>query len=115
MVKIDSLGNKSWMQLYGGKDDDKANAVYECKDGEFVLTGETNSYGRGKNDIFILKTNQIGDKKWMNTVGGNGVDIGRSVQELQNGGFIISGTSTISNLSFDSILIKADKKGKVSK
>ena len=51
----------------------------------------------------------------MNTVGGSGVDIGRSVQELQNGGFIISGTSTISNLSFDSILIKADKKGKVSK
>jgi len=80
-----------------------------------LLTGETNSYGRGKNDIFILKANQIGDKKWMNTVGGNGVDIGRSVQELQNGGFIISGTSTISNLSFDSILIKADKKGKVSK
>ena len=115
MVKIDSLGKKSWMQLYGGRDDDKANAIYECKDGGFVLTGETNSYGKGKNDIFILKTNQLGDKKWMNTVGGSGVDIGRSVQELQNGGFIISGTSTISNLSFDSILIKADKKGKVSK
>ena len=115
MVKIDSLGNKSWMQLHGGRNDDKANAVYECKDGGFILTGETNSFGKGKNDIFILKTNQIGDKKWMNTVGGNGVDMGRSVQELQNGGFIISGTSTISNLSFDSILIKADKKGKVSK
>ena len=115
MVKIDSLGNKSWMQLYGGRDDDKANAVYECKDGGFVLTGETNSFGKGKNDIFILKTNQIGDKKWMNMLGGKGVDIGNSVQELQNGGYIIAGTSTISNLSFDSILIKADKKGKISK
>ena len=68
-----------------------------------------------KINLVILKTNQIGNKKWMSTVGGNGVDIGRSVQELQNGGFIISGTSTISNLSFDSILIKADKKGKVNK
>ena len=43
---------------------------------------------------------------------GNGVDIGRSIKELPGGGFIISGTSTISNLSFDAILIKTDNKGK---
>ena len=33
---------------------------------------------------------------------------------IPKGKFIVSGTSTISNLSFDSILIKTDKKGKTS-
>ena len=60
----------------------------------------------------VIKTNSIGDKKWRKTFGGNGVDIGRSIKELSSGGYIISGTSTISNLSFDAILIKTDNNGK---
>ena len=114
MVKIDSLGNKMWMNLYGGKSDDIANSVFECKDSGFAIAGETTSFGSGKNDILILKTNSNGVQKWKSTIGGKGVDIGRSIEELPKGGFIISGTSTISNLSFDSILIKTDKKGKTS-
>ena len=35
--------------------------------------------------------------------------------ELNNGGYILSGTSTISNLSFDAILIKTNTKGKSQK
>ena len=114
MVKIDSLGNKIWMNLYGGKSNDIANSVFECKDGGFALAGETNSFGGGKSDILILKTNSNGVQKWKSTVGGKGVDIGRSIEELSKGGFLVSGTSSISNLSFDSILIKTDKKGKTS-
>ena len=114
MVKIDSLGNKMWMNLYGGKSDDIANSVFECKDSGFAIAGETTSFGSGKNDILILKTNSNGVQKWKSTIGGKGVDIGRSIEELPKGGFILSGTSTISNLSFDSILIKTDKKGKTS-
>ena len=114
MVKIDSLGNKMWMNLYGGKSDDIANSVFECKDSGFALAGETASFGGGKKDILILKTNSNGVQKWKSTIGGKGVDIGRSIEELPKGGFIVSGTSTISNLSFDSILIKTDKKGKTS-
>ena len=114
MVKIDSSGNKMWMNLFGGKSDDIANSVFECKDGGFAIVGETTSFGSGKNDILILKTNSNGVQKWKSTIGGKGVDIGRSIEELPKGGFILSGTSTISNLSFDSILIKTDKKGKTS-
>jgi len=114
MVKIDPLGNKMWMNLYGGKSDDIANSVFECKDSGFAIAGETTSFGSGKNDILILKTNSNGVQKWKSTIGGKGVDIGRSIEELPKGGFIVSGTSTISNLSFDSILIKTDKKGKTS-
>ena len=112
-IKLDSLGRKLWMNLYGGKGNDIANSIYECKDGGFVMSGETTSYGRGKSDILLIKTNQLGREKWKKTVGGVGVDVGRSVQELTNGGFIIAGTSTISNLSFDSILIKTDNNGNV--
>ena len=115
MIKLDSAGQKLWMNLYGGRENDIGNAVNECKDGGFIIAGETTSYGKGKSDILLIKTDQLGKEKWKTTVGSVGVDIGNSVQELTKGGYIISGTSTISNLSFDSILIKTDKKGKVSK
>ena len=115
MIKLDSDGQKLWMNLYGGRENDIGNAVNECKDGGFIIAGETTSYGKGKSDILLIKTDQLGKEKWKTTVGSVGVDIGNSVQELTKGGYIISGTSTISNLSFDSILIKTDKKGKVSK
>ena len=115
MIKLDSAGQKLWMNLYGGRENDIGNAVNECKDGGFIIAGETTSYGKGKSDILLIKTDQLGIEKWKTTVGSVGVDIGNSVQELTTGGYIISGTSTISNLSFDSILIKTDKKGKVSK
>ena len=61
-----------------------------------------------------MKINRYGVQKWMNTFGGKGIDVGRSIQELSNGSLLVSGTSTISNLSFDSILIKTDKHGKTS-
>ena len=115
MIKLDSAGQKLWMNLYGGRENDIGNAVNECKDGGFIIAGETTSYGKGKSDILLIKTDQLGIEKWKTTVGSVGVDIGNSVQELTKGGYIISGTSTISNLSFDSILIKTDKQGKVSK
>ena len=114
VVKIDSLGNKMWMNLYGSKNDDIGNSVFECKDGGFAVAGETASFGSGKKDVLILKTNSNGVQKWKSSVGGKGVDFGKSIEELSKGGFIVSGTSTISNLSFDSILIKTDKKGKTS-
>ena len=112
MAKIDSLGNKVWQKYHGGKQEDRGYAVWQCVDGGYIIAGETSSYGNGKNDIWVIKTNSIGAENWNTTFGGNGVDIGRSIKELPSGGFIISGTSTISNLSFDAILIKTDNKGK---
>ena len=112
MVRIDSLGNKIWQSYLGGKEDDRGYAISQCSDGGYILTGETSSFGNGKNDILVVKTNSIGKQKWRKTFGGNGVDIGRSIKELPNGGFILTGTSTISNLSFDAIMIKTDKSGK---
>ena len=114
MVKIDSSGNKVWQNYYGGRAEDRGYAIWQCVDGGYIMAGETSSYGNGKNDIWLLKTNTIGIEKWNKTFGGNGVDIGRSIKQLPSGGFILSGTSTISNLSFDAILINTDEMGRSS-
>jgi len=115
MARIDSSGNKMWQKYHGGKSEDRGYAISQCSDGGYIIAGETSSYGNGKNDILVIKTNSIGNKNWRSTFGGNGVDIGRSIKELPQGGFIISGTSTISNLSFDAIMIKTNAKGESGK
>ena len=111
----DSSGKKMWQKYHGGKREDRGYAISQCKDGGYIIAGETSSYGNGKNDILVIKTNSIGNRNWRSTFGGNGVDIGRSIKELPQGGFILSGTSTISNLSFDAIMIKTNAKGESGK
>ena len=48
----------------------------------------------GAKDIWLIKTDANGDEEWNQTFGGEGVDIGYSVQESSDGGYIITGFSS---------------------
>ena len=112
MMQVDSMGNKQWLSYFGGKDNDFGYAITRSSDTGYAIVGETASYGNGKNDIWIIKTDRFGKKLWDSYLGGSGFDSGRSIDQTVDGGYIISGTSTISNLSFDAILIKTDIEGR---
>ena len=112
MMQVDSMGNKQWLNYFGGKDNDFGYAITRSSDAGYAIVGETASYGNGKNDIWIIKTDRFGKKLWDSYLGGSGFDSGRSIDQTVDGGYIISGTSTISNLSFDAILIKTDTEGR---
>jgi len=111
MMQIDSTGNKQWLNYFGGEDNDFGYAITRSSDMGYAIVGETASYGNGKNDIWIIKTDRSGKKLWDSHLGGSGFDSGRSIDQTPDGGYLISGTSTISNLSFDAILLKTDIKG----
>jgi len=68
--------------------------IAECKDDGFIICANTKSYGQGDLDLWVIKTDSVGNLVWNTTLGEKASDNGRSIIEMEDGGFLISGTTT---------------------
>ena len=113
VIRTDKDGNKIWEKTFGGKNKDKANAVIQTKDGNFIIVGVTKSFGAGEEDIYLVKLNKHGKKIWSRTIGGKKEDKANAILETEDGGLIIAGlTRTFGKGEGDVYLIKTNKNGR---
>ena len=92
LVKTNSTGDTLWTRTYGGSSPDHGEGVQQTTDGGYIMAGETQSYGAGGNDVYLVKTNSTGDTLWTRTYGGSGMnDFCRYVQQTADGGYILAG------------------------
>jgi hypothetical protein len=106
LIKTDASGNEQWSRALGGSGDDRGYSVQQTNDGGYIITGHTDSYGAGGNNVYLIKTDASGIEEWSNTFGESGWDYGRSVQQTEDGGYIIAGST-----GGDVSLIKTDASG----
>ncbi len=112
LMKVDQSGEKTWDKTFGGALDDEASSIKETNDGGFIIAGSTKSTGLGMYDLWLLRIDRFGGKVWDKTYGGSGDDMGDSIQEISEGGFIVAGTTGSSgNGDTDALLIKIDSNG----
>uniref|UniRef100_A0A832DJ23 T9SS type A sorting domain-containing protein n=1 Tax=Ignavibacterium album TaxID=591197 RepID=A0A832DJ23_9BACT len=115
LIKTDSFGNEQWIKAYGGNNDDEGNSVQQTSDGGFIICGYTKSYGAGGNDVFLVKTDSLGNELWNKVFGGASDEEGYSVLQTNDGGFLIAGaTSSFGAGSRDIWLVKTDTNGNLS-
>jgi len=61
ILKIDSKGQELWQKTLGGSKNDIGWDLDITKNGDYILLGQTNSYGAGHIDAWLFKTNSNGD------------------------------------------------------
>jgi hypothetical protein len=81
-----------WTHTYGYNRQDGGYSVQQTTDGGFIIAGYSGAAGPGNyKNICLIKTNAEGIQTWFRSFGGHSEDIGRSVQQTNDGGYIISG------------------------
>lgn len=112
VIKTDSKGNAKWTKTYGGVDTDNGFSGQQTRDRGYIIVGETDSFGAGKTDVYLIKTDSKGNVEWERTYGGPEYDFAFSVQQTRDRGYIIAGSSDSFGIGdFDIYVIKTDEKG----
>jgi len=113
LLKTDEYGNFLWDKTFGDTSrSDYARSVVQTADGGYIIAGLTISFGTGTYDVYLVKTDEYGNLLWEKTFGGSNTDMGFSVKQTKDGGYIIGGNSlSFGSGDYDFYLIKTDSFG----
>ncbi|MCR5861009.1 T9SS type A sorting domain-containing protein [Flavobacterium sp. J372] len=111
IIKLNAKGGEEWQKTIGGAGSDVLKTIIQTRDGGYIIGGSSSSgvsekilnggvdpYGkseknRGALDFWIVKLDAQGKIKWQKTFGGRYADVLQSLEQTQDNGYIIGGTS----------------------
>jgi predicted secreted protein len=115
LIKTDPTGFMEWDAYFGGVNTDQGRSIQQMTDGGYIIIGNSDFSGNGDQDICLIRTDSQGDSLWTKTFGGSGLELGADVQILEDGGFILLGsTESFGNGGSDIWLIKTDSQGETT-
>lgn len=111
--KTDLYGKTVWFKTFGtDRDPDGGSDVIVANDGNYVVLGNTESYGAGRIDFYLLKLDPNGNLIWSKTYGGQYDESASEVLQTSDGGFIMCGNTKLSaSGSRDAYIVRVDAQG----
>ena len=97
LIKTDESGRLLWEKVYGGEEFDIGWSILQTGDGNLVIAGQTNSYGAGGMDAYLIKVNRQGEELWSNTYGSPLDEAVSTVLESPDGSLILIGNQVDPN------------------
>jgi len=102
----------SFCKAIGGEKFDVSFSLIQTSDGGYTIAGETESFGAGEWDVYVVKLDANGNLQWTKTIGGPGDEIGFSLIQTSDGGYAIAGsTRSFSAGVKDVYVVKLDANG----
>jgi hypothetical protein len=101
-----------WAYTFGGSAADEAHAFQFTADYGCIIAGSTKSSAEGDSQVYLIKTDLMGEQEWTTTFGGPLFDEARSVEPTADGGYIVAGlTDSFGEGGSDVYLIKTNAAG----
>jgi len=107
LVKTSSDGFVEWERTYGGTGGDRAYSVRQTVDGGYIISGASESFNQGGNDIYVVKTDNDGNLEWHDIFGDYSDEIGECIRPISDGNFVVTGhAETYGGAYHDAFLMK---------
>ena len=100
LVKFTSDGSLVYERVWGGRSGNVSSGVAVAADGTALWSGDSNSYGAGSDDAFLLHMDAAGKAIDGNTWGGIGIDHGDGVAVGPTGTISLAATAETAPFSF---------------
>ncbi len=91
LIKTDALGETLWTKTYGGNSDEHLRSAIQTSDYGYIFAGNTYSFGAGGEDVWLVKTDSIGDTLWTKIYGGAYMDGAACIQQCIDSSYITTG------------------------
>jgi len=91
LMKLTLDGDLLWERTWGGDGYEQAFSVAPAEDGGYYVFGETDSFGAGDRDFFLLRIANDGSEDWFKTYGGARREWPYGMLPLSNGDLLIYG------------------------
>jgi len=128
LVKTDPNGTRLWEKNFGGSSSDWGYSVQQTSDGGYIIAGNkgwgyiilskgleqtlqdtefgATSEAEVSDYVYLIKTDSNGNKLWEKSFNGGSGNVGYSVKQTSDGGFVIAVNS--------GRIIKTDSKGNIT-
>lgn len=111
LVKTDADGEVEWREFYGaiglGVDE-----LIRTADGGYALVGSGGEEGETDLDLALVRVDSEGREEWSRRYDNGGVEVGRSLVEAANGGFVLAGSTTPEGYDEENAwLVRTDTEG----
>lgn len=110
LMGINSFAQNSFSNVYGGNGFDRGLYIAHTSDGGYIACGYTRSFGDNY-DMYVLKTDAKGRQQWQKNYGNDKMEIGWSILELANTGYLLHGSTTRDSTNDDIFLLRLDTAG----
>jgi hypothetical protein len=111
MATLAQAPRKFYMR-FGGNGYDVGYDVKQTLDNGYIITGSTSSFGQGNTDLYLVKLDSMGNKKFEKSFGSYNNEIGKSVLQLFDSSYVAVGyTNSTGFGGYDIFLVKTDKNG----
>jgi hypothetical protein len=113
IAKLSLNGEGIWQTTFGKERAEYGRAIAGTDDGGAVVVGETESFGNGYKDIYIVKIDKDGKMLSEKTIGGEKEELVRGLTRTRDGSLVLVGSRELDRAGdSDFFLLKMDQNTK---